>query len=474
MSDDYHSIASEQQLLGAVLMNNAAFAVVDELVQAEHFFEPIHRDIWEVCASLCRMGKLCNPVTLQTFLPADATVAGTPLREYVARLAASATTIVNAPDFARNIRDMADRRLIIEVGLELQQSKEADNLVLSAWAVDYLDGIVASQQMSGAPALDMDKAVMRAVDAAATAFQGEGRIRGVSYGLRALDDKTLGAMPADLVVIAGRPGMGKSAIALGIARNMALRGERALFWSGEMGDVALTTRMMSDHLWTPHRRLTYWQIASGKFREERFADIRDAGMEMAKWPLRIEQQPGLTVAQIGARARQYKRRFGLKALFVDHLGLVRPSDRYAGSKVNETGEVTTGLKALAKELGIPVFLLCQINRGVEQREDKRPALSDLRNSGDIEQDADTVLMLYRPAYYLSKKEPPAGSAEFIIWADEMAKVEHRLDCIIEKQRSGPAGMVRLFADVSCNAIRDEFSEMDETIPLSDRERADFK
>lgn len=471
---EYHSIESEQMLLGAVLMNNAAFTVVDDIVQAEHFSEPIHRQIWEVCATLCRVGKFCNPVTLQNYLPSETKVGDITLRQYVARLAAEATTIVNAPDFARNIRDMADRRLIIEVGTELRESREPDTVALAAWAVDYLDGIVAAHSMSGAPAVDMDEAVTRAVDAAAVAFQHEGRPRGVSYGLRALDERTLGAMPADLVVIAGRPGMGKSALALGIARNLALAGERCLFWSGEMGDVALTQRMIADHLWQPGRRLTYWQIASGKFREERFQDIRDAALEMSKWPLRIEQQPGLTVAQIGARARQYKRRHGLKALIVDHLGLVRPSGRYAGNKVNETGEVTMSLKALAKELGIPVFLLSQINRGVEQREDKRPTLSDLRNSGDIEQDADTVLILYRPAYYLGKKEPAAGSAEFILWADEMAKVEHRLDCVIEKQRSGPVGTVRLYCDIACNAVRNEFSEMDDTLPLSDRERADFK
>lgn len=471
---EYHSIESEQSLLGAILMNNAAFGVVDDLVQAEHFFEPIHRQIWEVCATLCRAGKLCNPVTLQSFLPVEVKIVDMPLREYVARLASEATTIINAPDFARIIRDMADRRLIIEVGTELQHSGEVDNLVLSAWAVDYLDGIVAAHSMSGAPALDMDKAVTRAVDAAASAFQRDGKPRGLSYGLRALDDKTLGAMPGDLVVIAGRPGMGKSALALGVARNHARAGERCLFWSGEMGDVALTTRLMSDELWRPERRLSYWQIASGKFREEKFQDIQEAGLAIAKWPLRIEQQPGLTVAQIGARARQYKRRHGLKALFVDHLGLVRPSGRYAGNKVNETGEVTMGLKALAKELGIPVFLLCQINRGVEAREDKRPTLSDLRNSGDIEQDADTVLILYRPAYYLAKKEPAAASAEFIIWADEMEKVQHRLDCVIEKQRSGPVGTVRLHCDIACNAVRDEVFDMDEMLPLSGRERADFQ
>jgi replicative DNA helicase len=208
-------------------------------------------------------------------------------------------------------------------------------------------------------------------------------------------------------------------------------------------------------------------------REERFQDIIRVGRELAELPIRIEQQPGLTVSQIGARARQWKRKHGLKALFVDHLGLIRASGRYAGNKVNETGEITMGLKTLAKELGVPVFLLCQINRGVEQREDKRPTLSDLRNSGDIEQDADTVMILYRPAYYHAKKEPHAGSAEFIIWADEMAKFEHRLDVAIEKQRSGPVGTVRLHCDIASNAVRNEISEMDDSLRIPGDQMGDF-
>lgn len=472
MSDN-SSLECEQQLLGAVLLNNAAFMVVDDIVESKHFFEPLHRDIWEVCASTIRAGKLCSPLMLKSHLPADIKIGDMTLREYVARLAAEATTIVNAPDFARTIRDLADRRLIVEVGQELQQSGERDNLVLAGWAVDYLDGIVASQSMSGAPALNMDQAVDRAVRAAADAFKRDGNPRGLSYGLRVLDERTLGAMPGDLVVIAGRPGMGKTGFALSILRNMAAAGERCLFVSLEMGDIALTTRMISDEMWRPNRKLSYWQISAGKYREDYFRWIEEAGVRLARMPIRIEQQPGLTIAQIGARARQYKRRHGLSALFVDHLGLVRPSGRYAGNKVNETGEITTGLKALAKDLGIPVFLLCQINRGVEARDDKRPGLADLRNSGDIEQDADTVIILYRPAYYHAKKEPQAGSSEFIIWTDEMEKIKHRLDAAIEKQRSGPVGTVRLFCEISCNAVRDEISEMDDSLMLPGEKAEDF-
>lgn len=466
-------IACEQELIGAVLMNNAAYAVVESVVRAEDFFEPLHRNIWAIIVDLIAGGKIASPVTVRKFLASDILLPeGFTVASYLAKLAAEATTIVNAPDFAGIVRAHADRRLMIEVAQEIQYSKEADNLKLAAWAVDHYDGIVAAQSMNDAPAVDMAEAVARAMDAAAHAFQHDGKARGVPYGLTALDDRTLGAMPGQLIVVAGRPGMGKSAVALGMARNMAEAGNSVMFWSGEMGDVDLTTRMISDKLWSPSRRLTYWQIASGKYREERFQDIRDAGMALAQLPIRIEQQPGLTVPQIAARARQWKRKKGLKALFIDHLGLVRASGRYAGNKVAETGEITTSLKALAKELGVPIILLAQISRGVEQREDKRPTLSDLRNSGDIEQDADTVLMLYRPAYYLAKREPHPASAEFIIWSDEMAKIENRLDVGIEKQRSGPAGTVRLHVDIASNAVRNEISEMDDSL-ISDAERKDF-
>ena len=470
---EFHDVGVEQELLGAVLVNNAAFSIADEIVQADHFFEPLHKQIWEVFGSLIRMGKHCSPSTVKTFLPAGVLIGEMTLSQYIAHLAANATTVINAPDFARIIRDLAQRRLMIEVGQELQQSQEQDNLALASWAVDYLDGVVSSQSENSAPAMDMDKAAIRAVDAAAEAYRNHGKPRGISYGLQAVDDRTLGAMPGDLVVVAGRPGMGKTAFALSILRNMAHAGERVLFVSLEMGDVALTTRMISDEMWRPRQRFSYWQISSGRFREEAFQRIADAAKVIGKLPIRIEQQPGLTVAQIGARARQYKRRHGLKVLVIDHLGLVKASGRYAGNKVYETGEITGGLKALAKELGVPVILLCQINRGVEQREDKRPTLSDLRNSGDIEQDADTVMILYRAAYYLAKKEPLAGSAEFIIWSDEMAKVENRLEVAIEKQRSGPVGTVRLFVDIACNAVRDEFSEMDDSLMLPGERAEDF-
>lgn len=470
-----HDIQVEQELLGAILVNNEVMPLVQQQVAASDFYEPLHQQIFQVSAQLVNAGKPVTPTTLGAFLPKDIKVGEMTLRQYMARLAAEATTVVNAPDFARITKDLSLYRSIIQLTEQMTSLRDSvDPVEIATAAIERLSEIVEERSDSDAPAIDIGRSLARAVDAAAHAFQNDGKLRGLPYGWRGLDDRTLGAMPGDLVVVAGRPGMGKSAFMLGAARNQAQDGAPVMIWSGEMGDVSLTTRMISDYLWSASRRLTYWQIASGKFREEQFERIAEAAKAMATLPLRIEQQPGLTVAQIGARARQYKRKRGLKALWVDHIGLVKPSGRYAGNKVNETGEVTQGLKALAKELGIPVYALSQINRGVEAREDKRPTLSDLRNSGDIEQDADTVLILYRPAYYLAKKEPPAASAEFIIWADEMEKVGNRLDCVVEKQRSGPVGTVRLNVDIACNAVRDPVAEMDDGAPLSDQERADFK
>jgi replicative DNA helicase len=469
-----HDIETEQMVIGFALMNNASVGHLVTRVLPQDFFEPLHQEIWKVIGDLVGADKKASAVTLRQFLPAE--IKGRDdlsVKDYLARCAVAACLPTEAVQLADSIRDMAHRRELKAIGEELGRSANGDPAEAASWAVEALDGIVSARQSSGSPAVTMRESVVRAVDATAHAFQNSGKVRGLSYGLAALDDRTLGAAAGELIVIAGRPGMGKTALALGIARNIGLAGHSVFFYSAEMVDVDLTQRMIADHMWQPGKRMTYWQMASGRFHENIFHRVMDAGRELAELPIRIEQQPGLMVSDIAARARHWKRRHGLKAMVVDHLGLVKASGRYAGNKVNETGEITTGLKALAKELEVPIFLLCQINRGVESRDDKRPTLADLRNSGDIEQDADTVLILYRAAYYLAKKEPPAGSAEFLIWTKEMESVEHRLEVAIEKQRRGPVGTVRLFCDIACNVVRDEIAEMDDRRQdLS--EAADFK
>lgn len=470
---DNHSIEAEQSLLGAVLVNNEAYEVVQGIVESAHFFEPIHREIFDIAGKLIQLGKVANPVTMLPFIAAGFDMGGMTVREYVARLAAEATTIVNAKDFARAIRDLADRRTVADVGMALKDTAAPDVAELAAWGVDVLDSIVADRSMTGAPAVSLDTAIANAVDKTALAYQNEGKLTGIPTGLTDLDQRTLGAHPGNLIVMAGRPGMGKTALAVTIARNKAKAKYRGIFFSLEMADDELAMRMLSDECYDTGK-LEYWQIRSGKYHERYFERIMEAGERLKNLPLKIEQQPALTVAQIGARARQFKRRHGLDYLIIDHLGLIRASGRYAGNKVNETGEITGSLKALAKELGIPIYLLAQLNRGVEAREDKRPSLGDLRHSGDIEQDADTVIMLYRPAYYLAKKAPGAGTSEYLIWAEEMEKVHDRLDAIIEKQRSGPVGTVRLFCDIGSNAIRDKRGEMDDETPSMLMTEADKK
>ena len=373
-----HSIEAEQALIGAVLINNDAYGLVQSILQPEHFAEPVHREIYEIIGKLVGIGKIATPVTIKPYVAAGFDLGGVTVGQYIARLAANATTVINAPDYARTVRDLADGRMIVEIGKTLAETVTPDVVDLAAYGVDMLDALVADRSMNSAPARMLDQSLMIALDKTATAYQNEGRLTGVPTGLRDLDAKTLGGHAGHLIVLGGRPGMGKTALAVSIVRNMAKLKRKGIFFSLEMPDDELSMRMIADEMYD-HGKLQYWQIKSGKYHERYFERIQAAIERLKDLPLKIEQQPFLTIAQIAARSRQFKRRFGLEYLIIDHLGLIKPSGRYAGNKVNETGETTGALKALAKELGIPIYLLAQLNRGLEQREDKRPTLSDLRH-----------------------------------------------------------------------------------------------
>lgn len=450
-------ISSEQQLLGAVLINNEALVVVQDLIEPQHFYEAIHRELFDICRSLICAGKLASPVTIKPFLPKDVDIGGMTVSQYLARLAAEATTVINAKDFAQVIRDLYDLRTIGEVGEQLRPRGGVDPVEAASWGVDQLDAVVSGRALSSVRAMTMPAAVARAVDAAATAYQNDGKILGMPYGLTDLDSKLLGLQKGNLIVIAARPSMGKSALALCLSRNLAKAGYHGVFYSLEMGDVELTQRMIADEIFDDGR-MTYWQIRSGRFHESVFKRITEAADRLSILPLVIEQQPGLGVSQIAARARQRKRRGKLDFMVIDHLGLIASSGRYSGSRVNEIGEMTAGLKGLAKELDCAVILLSQLNRVVESREDKRPRMADLRESGTIEQDADVVIMLYRKAYYLERSEPAAGSAEHLVWVREMEDCHNELQLLVEKQRAGPVGAVKCFVDIGCNAVRNAVND----------------
>jgi replicative DNA helicase len=448
-------IGVEQQLLGAIFINNDAYGRVADLVKAEDFYEGAHQNIFRVMASQIEAGKAATPMTVRAFLEDYELVPGMSLQQYLAQVAANATTIVNAPDFARVIRELADRRRVAEIAHQMAPRADTEAAKMASDAIEALDTILTSSASTSLPAVGMAQVMAQSIDQIAKAYQDDSKLIGVPTGLKDLDQKTGGLAPGDLIVLAGRPGMGKSAVLLSLLRNAGRKGYRSLLFSLEMSAAQCGERMISDTIFDLiGENVPYANLRTGSFHEKLFQQIRDAAEINRELPITIEEQPSLTLSQIATRARRMKRRGGLDILAVDHLDLVRPAGRYAGNKVYELGEITSGLKALAKELAIPVILLSQLSRDVEKREDKRPMLSDLRSSGSIEQDADSVIFFYRPMYYLQNSEPKAGTPEYVQWQDDLINATNKLFAIIAKQRMGPTGTIELFCDIANNAVRD--------------------
>jgi replicative DNA helicase len=458
-----HNIESEQALLGAILINNEALQRVSSFLQPEDFFEPIHQQIYEVVRALITTGKVATPVTIKTYLPADRDIAGMTLGKYIARLAAEATTIINAVDYGRTVCDLSARRALISAAENARSaafgaSVDMDPAVIAGDLIEECDAIVAARSTTNTPRVSIGQAAKEALERMTCALQRNGAVSGIECGLRELDDKTDGVQRGELIVLAGRPGMGKTGIGLSSARKMALKGSSVLYFSLEMMAAALANRCLSDALFGTENQISYWDITRGKLNDAQAEAVAEAAREMRSLPLEIEQQAGLSVSQIAGRARKHKaalERQGktLDTLFVDHLGLVQPSYRYAGNRTHEIEETTGALKALAKELNVAVVALCQLNRAVEGRDDKRPTMADLRDSGAIEQDADLIVFLFREEYYLSRPslKPSADEDRRVA---RLAQVRNRLDLIIGKARNGPTATVSVFFDVSCNAARD--------------------
>src|SRR5437773_5118570 len=452
-----HNIEAEQSLLGAILVNNDAFYRVSDFLEPKHFFEPIHQMIYETSGSLIRMGKVATPVTLKTFLPGDTDIGGMTVGQYLARLAAEATTIINAQDYGRTIYDMALRRDLIRIGEDMvnvafdapvdfaprAQIEDAERQLYELAESGRYDG--GFQRFS--------QALTVAVDMAAKAFQRDGKLSGIATGLRDLDTKMGGLQPSDLIVLAGRPGMGKTALATNIAYNIAraYRGEvqadgttKAVnggvvgFFSCEMSAEQLATRIIAERTSIPSS-----SIRRGGISEADFEKIRDYSIELQSLPFYVDETGGLSSSQLTARARRLKRQKGLDRIVIDYIQLLQGSGKKSDNRVQEVTEITTNLKALAKELNVPIIALSQLSRQVENRDDKRPQLADLRESGSIEQDADVVIFVYREEYYLQNKEPRPGSEEHEKWQLDMSLVHGKAEVIIGKQRHGPTGTVEL-------------------------------
>ena len=452
-----HNIEAEQSVLGAILVNNDAFYRVSDFLKQEHFFEPIHQTIYDTAASLIRAGKVATPVTLKTFVPAETDIGGMTVGQYLARLAAEATTIINAHDYGRTIYELALRRDLIRIGEDMvnvafdapvdfaprAQIEDAERRLYELAEAGRYDG--GFQKFS--------QAMTTALDMAANAYQRDGKLSGIATGLRALDHKLGGLQRSDLIVVAGRPGMGKTALATNIAYNIArayegdtaadgtrktLNGGIVGFFSCEMSAEQLATRILAEQTGIASN-----SIRRGGITQTEFDKIRDHTIELQHLPLYVDETGGLSISQLTARARRLKRQKGLDVIMVDYIQLLQGSGKRADNRVQEVTEITTSLKALAKELNCPVVALSQLSRQVESRDDKRPQLSDLRESGSIEQDADVVMFVYREEYYLQNKEPKIGTPEYEKWQLDMSLVHGKAEVIVGKSRHGPTGPVDL-------------------------------
>jgi replicative DNA helicase len=452
-----HSIEAEQQLLGAILTNNDIYDRVASIIGPKHFYDPVHARIFEIASARIAKNNLASPVTLKAFMEDDEGLKELGGPAYLVRLAGAAISAFAVRDYAQMIYDLSVRRDLIQLGRDIS-AKAAQVDVMSEPREQIVEAEqqlykLAEQGQTETGFQSFLKAVTDAVNVANAAYQRDGGLSGVSTGLIDMDKKLGGLHPSDLLILAGRPSMGKTSLATNIAFNVAKAYRRGTlhdgtegavdggvvgFYSLEMSAEQLAARILSEASEIPSQ-----QIRSGDMTEAEFRRFVDAAKALEACPLYIDDTPALPISQLAARARRLKRTHGLDVLIIDYLQLVRGTGKNE-NRVNEISEITMGLKAIAKELHIPVIALSQLSRQVENREDKRPQLSDLRESGSIEQDADVVMFVFREEYYKEREKPGDHELDkMAIWQEEMERLHGRAEVVIGKQRHGPIGTVDL-------------------------------
>lgn len=448
-----YDIEVEQALLGAVIIDNNAIDKISSL-KAEHFYDPLHQRVFEAVGLMAGRGSVVTPLTLHAALKADPGLIEVGGHAYLAGLVQAAPAIPNIRDLARIVSDCAVRRGLIAIcedivnnAYEAPIDKTPKMMVEEAEKALYQIGETSRY---GGGAIDFAEALRKTVETAERAQQRGGRVSGLVTGFTDIDSLLGGLQPSDLIILAGRPGMGKTSLATNMAFYTARaytqdieagaevpRGAPVLFFSLEMAAQQLSARILSEVT-----EIEMWKIRNGRFTEDEWEKFVLAMQDLADLPLYIDDTGGIALPQIAARARRMKREKNIGAVFIDHIQLVAGSGR-PENRVQELTEISKGLKVLAKDLDIPVVALSQLSRSVDSREDKRPVLSDLRESGSIEQDADVVAFLYREEYYLKTREPDPGSADHAKWMEKLDRATGKADLLVEKHRHGATNRIEL-------------------------------
>ncbi len=441
-----NNIEAEQAVMGSILVSNDIFDEISTIISSINFYDPMHQKIFEAVESLIYKGMLANPITLKNYFEDEKDDLNVP--EYLIKITKFSTSVRQAVEYSKIIYDMFVRRELIKISEQTIDSAKLNELDTNGQTIiensERLLFDLAEKGSFNSSLVKFDEAMKQTIEMASAAYKNEEGIVGVPTGLRDLDDKLGGLHQSDLIIIAGRPSMGKTSLATNIAFNAAQKlqdsGKKSsiAFFSLEMSSEQLSTRIISEQA-----RISSNDIRRGRISDEQFDKFLETSKNIAELPLYIDETPAISIAAMSNRARRIKRLFGLDMVVVDYIQLMRGTTFNKDGRVQEISQITQGLKAIAKELGVPVVALSQLSRQVEQRDDHKPQLSDLRESGSIEQDADVVMFVYREGYYLQRKEPREATVEHAEWQAKMNEVAHLAQIIIGKQRHGPIGNVTL-------------------------------
>ena len=440
-----NNIEAEQSVLGSILLQNEIFDDISTIISTQNFYDPMHQKIFSAIEKLIFSGMLANPITLKNYFENEKDDINVP--DYLVKITKFSASTRQAIEYSKLIYDLFVKRQLIKISEDIIDSAKLNDLDQNGQTIiensERVLFDLAEKGNFSSSLVKFDQAMNQTIEMASNAYKNEEGIVGVPSGLTDLDDRLGGLHKSDLIIIAGRPSMGKTALATNIAFNAAkkiqddARKSSVAFFSLEMSSEQLSTRILAEQ-----SRIRSNDIRRGKISEEQFDKFLETSKNIAELPLYIDETPAISVAALSNRARRIKRLYGLDMVVVDYIQLMS-APNFKEGRVQEISKITQGLKALAKELSVPVLALSQLSRAVEQRDEKKPLLSDLRESGSIEQDADVVMFVYREAYYLQGKEPRPATVEHAEWQAKMNDISHLAEIIISKQRHGPIGSITL-------------------------------